>query len=508
MRASVNKLEARAASSEAPRAARRRSSAALLAGLAAALAAPSAPAAPGDPVFTRTATRAEAPPVGLSATTATTATVAPALLGGRRPVPRYDGREPEGTTPAEVMLWVPRVLFFPAYLLTEYGLRRPLGWLVSTAERNEWPALILDLFTFGPDRKAGVVPTALIDFGFRPSFGAYFFWDDLGFAGNDLRVHLATGGSSWYLARLTDRVTFAGGRELAFSFSLLRRPDYIFEGIGAVADDDRRARFGTTQVDGLVSYRLPLLASGHAEVFAGVRRLSFLEESSGRDPSVPERVAEGAYPLPPGFGEPYALYRHGVRLALDTRRPRPEAGSGARLELRGEHAFDLARPAERSFVRYGAALGGFLDLTGQNRNLGLSIAADFADPITGGEIPFTELVFLTNTPGGIDRLTGRMRGFLPGELLGQSAISALLEYRWPVWVFLDGHAHFAVGNAFGRHLEGFEWRRLRASFGLGLSSVGRRDNAFELEIAFGTEPFERGFAVDSVRVVIGTSRGL
>ena len=66
-------------------------------------------------------------------------------------------------------LWVPRVILFPLYAVSEYVVRRPLGWLVSTAERERWPTLIIDFFTFG-NRQGGVVPTLFIDLGMRPTF--------------------------------------------------------------------------------------------------------------------------------------------------------------------------------------------------------------------------------------------------------------------------------------------------------------------------------------------------
>src|SRR5687767_15236803 len=92
----------------------------------------------------------------------------------KKPVPDYDGREEPGPDAGDVLLWVPRTAFFPLYLVSEYVLRRPLEWFVVTAEREQWPTLVLDFFTFGPDRTAGVFPTALFDFGFRPSVGLYF----------------------------------------------------------------------------------------------------------------------------------------------------------------------------------------------------------------------------------------------------------------------------------------------------------------------------------------------
>ena len=94
-------------------------------------------------------------------------------LGGRaaaadppakRPIPDYDGRARKDEQSA--LLWAPRILASPLYLTSEYVIRRPMGWLVTTAERDHWPAAILDFFTFGAVQKAGIIPTTLYDFGF------------------------------------------------------------------------------------------------------------------------------------------------------------------------------------------------------------------------------------------------------------------------------------------------------------------------------------------------------
>ena len=45
----------------------------------------------------------------------------------KRPVPDYDGRGPPPATLGDGLIWVPRTLLLPAYLVTEYGLRVPIG---------------------------------------------------------------------------------------------------------------------------------------------------------------------------------------------------------------------------------------------------------------------------------------------------------------------------------------------------------------------------------------------
>ena len=66
----------------------------------------------------------------------------------------------------------------PLYLVSEFVIRRPVGGLISFAERSQVPEALYNFFTFTPDHKVGIVPTFFVDFGFKPSAGLYFFWDD------------------------------------------------------------------------------------------------------------------------------------------------------------------------------------------------------------------------------------------------------------------------------------------------------------------------------------------
>jgi hypothetical protein len=74
-------------------------------------------------------------------------------------------------------------------------------------------------------------------------------------------------------------------------------------------------------------------------------------------------------------------------------------------------------------------------------------------------------------------------------------------------VWLDGGMHYAVGNVFGEHLDGFELGKLRQSFGLGLRSSGNPDHALEVLLAFGTDTFDRGAEVEAFRFVLGATSG-
>jgi hypothetical protein len=415
-----------------------------------------------------------------------------------RAMPDYDGRGDAPTTPGDVAMWVPRLVVSPIYLVTEYGIRLPLGALVSAAERAGVPSTLYDFFTFGPDHKAGIVPMLLIEFGFLPSVGVYAFWDDF-IEGNDLGLNAATWGPDWIAGSLTEKVHVTKKDTLTFHLSAVRRPDHAFFGIGPNTLQSNISRYGEVAIDGGALFNARLWHSSHVEAGIGVKSVDLYDGDFEGEPSLTLEASRGAFPIPADFVSGYTAQYNHLAGALDTRRPRPAPGSGFRLELQGDQGNDVRSSPDSGWIRYGGAVGGFWDVNRRGRVLSVSLATSFVDSLGSGPIPFTELVAL----GG----DGPMRGFFPGRLLGQSAISGTVRYTWPIWVWLDGTLEAATGNVFGDHLDDFKPSLLRLSGAIGIESISTPDNAFEFLVGVGTETFEHGGQVDSVRLLFGTNHG-
>lgn len=83
--------------------------------------------------------------------------------------PQDYGAPDEPTTAGDVLVWPPRVVLFPLWLLTEFVFRRPIGWVVQSAEKGRWIQNAQDLLTFGskdaPLGEFAIFPSALLDFG-------------------------------------------------------------------------------------------------------------------------------------------------------------------------------------------------------------------------------------------------------------------------------------------------------------------------------------------------------
>jgi hypothetical protein len=414
----------------------------------------------------------------------------------KRDVPDYDGRGNPDADAGSWALWIPRILLSPLYAVNEYVLRRPVGALVSHAERERWADTVKGIFTFGEGDRSLIVPTALYDFGLLPSVGFYYAGYRMFAADNQLRIHAATWGSRWINATAVDRYLLDASDRMQARFEFKRSEDNLFVGIGPDARHDTESRYGLERVEGSLGYRRALPGASWIDVESGVHRISFVEGECCGDPSLDTEIAHGQLMAPPGYKAPYTAGFARAGLTLDSRRPRPDPGGGAFLHLEARPSVDLHDP--RSWLAYGGAAGAAIDLTGHRRTLRAELAASFVDSMTGGAVPFPEYPVL----GG-----DAMAGFITGWMTGPSTAVGEVAYTWPAWLWLDAQARLAVGNAFGERLDGFAPSKLRMSADFGFTTSTAHEHGFELVLGVGTETFEQGGQVTSVRVAIGSRRG-
>lgn len=504
-------------------------------------AAPAAPAAPGDPAPATPAPAAPAPSPDEPALPETRGGPAPPqgkkklaprtdLAPGEKREPQdYDGREDE-TSAAEDALWLPRVVFFPAYLVAEYILRIPLGELTIAVEQNNVVSEVINFFTFGPNNNIGIIPTGFLDFGFRPSVGVFFFWNDFIAPGNDLRASFGFGGIKFWKFGIADRIPFVPPRatERSRSFfqmeaDFLTRADLLYYGIGPATLEEDESGYGITTYggggrihvepwrgtffEGWVTSRRNRSGAGECGNGTVVVDPEAGTIARGCDPpTLRRRILDGELDPPPGYGRPYTTVKSGGRIILDSRDERPAPGNGVAFDVDFEHASDVESPDVGSWLNYGASLAGFWDITGKQRVLSLTLTARFLNPIGDYVVPFTEYIGIKRNEDVPDGEL--MKGFRPGRLVGSSATAATVSYHWPVWAFLDGVMEAAVGNVWNEpHMEDFDAEKLRFSFVGGIRSPNHRDHSFNLLLGFGTETFEDGAKPNSLRFLFGGTTG-
>ena len=425
---------------------------------------------------------------------------APLADGTReRTPPDYRGQKPPPTTTGDVLIWGPRVILFPVYLVTNYVVRAPVGGLATAAEKDSWGQSVFNFFAFGPDHKGGIFPVFSFNAGFRPSVGAHFFWEDTFVTGNKVTADAAYGGTVWIRVGLGDRYAFSKYSSLAMEAHWQRRPDNLFYGIGSEVTDDFRSRYATDVVEGSLTYR-QVLGALHLDAGARLYRTVFRDYTCCGDPTIQQRVDAGAYAAPPGLGENTTAAEVSFQAVIDTRRPVGNR-SGFRVGVSGAPGVDVTRGFDRSWIHYGGGIEGSWDVTGTGRVLSLGVLATFADPLGSQPVPFNELV----TVGGAEPFTG----FRNGRLRDRSAIGAELSWRWPVFAYLDGVAAVGFGNVFDQHLSNFRWDLLRLNAELGLRTAAALGASnFQFMFGIGSEPFSQGLRITSFTASFGVTYAL
>jgi hypothetical protein len=413
----------------------------------------------------------------------------------KRPVPDYDGRGPPPTTLGDALVWVPRILLVPAYLVTEYAIRLPIGAADTYAEQNHWPSSIYNFFTFGPDHQFGIFPTFFIDFNVRPSIGLHFFWNGAFTPANQLTADVAYGGAQWVRVAVGDRFAFSKSESLSVQAQWNRRPDTLYYGTGSDVTNVFISRVGSDVVTGTVTYDKVVDKFIEIEARGAIKRNVFRDYSCCGDPSLQQRVEAGQLPPPPGYQVNYTALELGFKTVVDTRLSHPESRNGVRAALGLGLAGDVVPGFEASWVRYGATVEGNFDVTGKSRVLSVGLTALFVDPLGNQPVAFTELVTL----GGHEPFAG----FYPSALRNRSVLVAQVGWHWPVFAYIDGVATISFGNVFDAHLENFRFNLLRMSAELGVRTSGLIPGSFEFIVGLGTNTISEGFGVFSLRFAFG-----
>jgi hypothetical protein len=331
----------------------------------------------------------------LLATLAGTAVAEP-----KRDVPDYDGRGNEDAKPSDA-LWIPRVLLSPLYVVHEYGIRKPFGALVTTAERDQWVSKIERFF--GTDRDFLIYPRFAFDYGSVPSAGASLHWKHALARANTIAAHVGMWGIDWLSARAEDTYDWGASAETT-RFDFARHSDNLFLGIGPDVTNATRARYGIQRIDGSQTLVRKLANESAIALSVGARSSALRGGACCGDPLLSDLIAAGATPMPPGYDASHLTIYERASLRLDSRKPRPAPGTGAYLELHGEDHTDIR--TSDAWLRYGGEAGVAFDLDGRQRNLKVLVATELVDPIGRmSDVPFYELAQL----GGDDAMSGSCR---------------------------------------------------------------------------------------------------
>lgn len=408
-------------------------------------------------------------------------------------------------------LWVPRVLLFPAHVVTEYVLRVPLGWTATALEKYSVPARIRSFLTWDEGR-GGIYPLGFLNLnGIGSSLGLTVFWNQFPISEMDLELAANADINRNYHSALN--VTYrVPGRPLnvVVLMETSQRVSEAFFGVGPQRAESEDLRLSHRWAGGQVQLQRETTESGiawNASVEVAWRELDCPagapsvcgEDGQTRteDDPLTDLAGQGLSTL----GQNCTTVEAGFQAFWDTRQPRPASSTGGTIGAQARVGQGVAGALSgTTWFEYGAEVTGFVDVYGDlQRTLGLRVRATLVDPVGDRELPYVELAQL----GGLET----MRGYFRGQFRGRSALTATMSYRYPVWTLADGELFYEVGNTFGAQFDGFAFDLLRGSFGFALRAWQTRLTSFDLRFAFGHTPYRDAFEVDSFRFSVGTNRG-
>ena len=405
----------------------------------------------------------------------------------------YRGRENYADA-GDVAVWIPRVVFFPVYLLTNYVLRVPLDAFAGWIDRHHVVPIIQDILDPTPDIHWN--PAIALDFGAFIALGAEGRLRNVFVRDHEISGGALSSGTDGYRFWLRDSWKAGPMRFGAYGGGAYYQ-NRNFYGFGPYSVDNSIASYRTYYSDTAFD-AFAFQSFEHRQHVAVELSEGFRSDLTGPgwSPSL-ETVFDPA--KVPGFGAQMDLLMTKLDVSLDTRRDVRVPSGGARFEGNVTFAHDVA-DSERTFVTTAVDATVGAEISRPDRVL--SLRGYFADSFALGSepVPFDYQPML-----GFDH----HYGFIWGRFRDEAAVMAELRYHHPVAYFLDMEWIASVGNVFKHDLSDFRFDALTSSFSIGLRT--RRLNfplPIELLVGFGTSRFDEPFAIDAVRVYLSTTETL
>ncbi|HEY1586265.1 MAG TPA: BamA/TamA family outer membrane protein, partial [Polyangia bacterium] len=177
--------------------------------------------------------------------------------------------------------------------------------------------------------------------------------------------------------------------------------------------------------------------------------------------------------LVPGFTTGTQFVRETVAVHLDSRPV--ETASGVMVDGAAHYTHGILDDSS-SYLRLHTHVGTQVEIW-HHRTLYLGVSADDLVRFGTTPIPFSELATL----GGPDDL----RGYGRGRFRDASSLIGTVEWRWPVWMWMDGSLFFDYGGTFGPAFHGFAVGDLRPDVGIGFRVHTASKFVMRIQVAYG-----------------------
>jgi hypothetical protein len=452
---------------------------------------------------------------------------APVTAGAQTPPPTpgpgsspkpYDGPPPKpdearglaspATDPADIGLFVPRLVLFPGKLATQivfFPLRHGMRFL----QRHAVIERVASIF-YNDDHTAAILPTFQFISAYGPTVGVSAFHTNMGGNGEKGEISAQAGGlvnQAYEASFSADRVS--GSRMYVSSVARYDiRPRLLFQGIGDDGDvaqtgpllDPRAAAVRTRfQQDRLLlaeraGYTIGkpgnLVKIGGAAIF---NHRTFNSNPPSEIPSI-ESVYDTSKLV--GFDRGTTTAELDATLVVDTRDSEGLTSSGVYVD-----AFLGGVPPVRQYhyVHYGLDAAGYIDLYKQNRVL---VVRGEIEAVEGKyeDIPFSDLPRL----GGPTRL----RGYRLDRFRDKKSALATLEYQYPIHEMIGGAVFVDAGHVGSNYNELVDFKRWRVGVGGGIRVRSKDSMLFSFDLAYGDDGVLLFFTTTPLRAFANRERQL
>ncbi|HEY2744262.1 MAG TPA: BamA/TamA family outer membrane protein [Polyangia bacterium] len=383
---------------------------------------------------------------------------------------RYDAR----LDPPPKRRWrlLPQILLFPFRALL-LALRYPVGAALRFEDRVHPTERAIGLVTWS-DGARGIRPAFYYTSIYIPEFGVRYFDNVLLGVDTNFAAVATIGGANYVSSSLTVEPTRRHDRVgVVFDVLFDRRGDLLYNGLGSHTYSDAPAgRYLLNALETRLAVRLrpiPWL-SVYGTFGSGIKRFANGDKVGG-DPGLfsvydPSTIV--------GFDGGTTFVRAALGAVLDLRDDVTHASSGLLVQA----SFDYTHGIDGDYASYDRlrALAAVpIRLWARSHVLWLQAATSLAWPRDGRPIPFSELPTL----GGPNDL----RGFRFQDFRDYSALWFTAEYRWPLWMWLDGALFADYGGVFAQNYGGIGARRMQPDVGVAIHLPG--GNTFGLSVQLG-----------------------
>lgn len=323
----------------------------------------------------------------------------------------------------------------------------------------------------GERGRFGIYPIVETGVETQTAFGALMFNRSFLGGEHNWRVEALFGSSNYNELDLDYYIPgfFETDDEIQFSTTYYNDPmESLFLGNNVPLEDE--TRFSIEEVRSRIDYSLPVFEV-HSVSFWGSYRNAIIRQSKIRD--------ENLDPLPQRLKGRTELFAAGISLRLDLTEGEPRTYNGRRFLFNGgyHHSIDDNRFA---FFKYKFEWQEFiaLPLLPPTRRLAFKGRLERVEPLADKSIPFFELPSIGDSRG--------LRGLRGDRFRDDKSLLFTLEYRYPMWDFVDVAFFLDEGQVF-REFNDLNISEFHTGYGFGLHFLGEENLSFRIEFAFSKE---------------------